>query len=241
MASAMFAPGKILLLREKAQAVVVDINGANPVVTPTAPLSQVRRYANATVLADGKVFINGGSFAGDAVPGAIYSAEIWDPKTGKWASGASAAMPRLYHSASLLPPDGSVLTAGGTTADVGWLNAEIYFPPYLYKTDGSGQLAPRPTISSAPGQELGWNQAINVGMAAGDKIARVTLVRAGAVTHALNNEQRLNELPFTQVGQQVQLKTPPSRNLAPPGFYMLFVINTAGVPSRARMVRINGA
>jgi Domain of unknown function (DUF1929) len=233
----MFAPGKILSLREKAQVVVVDINGATPVVSATAPLTQVHQYANTTLLPDGKVFLNGGSFAGDVVPGAIYGSQIWDPKTGKWAPGATAAMPRLYHSTSMLLPDGTVLTGGGVTDEAWWLNAEIYSPPYLFKSDGS--LASRPQIVAAPTKQLGWNESFSVDVAAGNSISRVTLVRTGAVTHAFNNDQRMNELSFTQAGKTLQLKTPAAANVAPPGYYMLFVFDAAGVPSKARIVRLN--
>jgi hypothetical protein len=111
--AAMFQPGKILSVRDAAQAVVVDINGEAPVVASTAPLVGDRQYGNATILPNGKVWVNGGSSTGNDLVGAFYASETWDPATGAWSLGATAAKPRLYHSISMLMPDGTVLTGGG--------------------------------------------------------------------------------------------------------------------------------
>lgn len=70
------------------------------------------------------------------------------------------------------------------------------------------------------------------------KIAAVTLVRPGAVTHAYNQDQRFLNLSFTRVGSTLTVTAPANANLAPPGYYMLFVINTSGVPSVASFVRL---
>ena len=181
----MFAPGRLLSVRAQQKVVVVDLNGQQPVVTPTADLDQLRFWSNATVLADGKVLVNGGSpLWKNQLTGVAYAAEIWDPATGQWTLGASAVKPRLYHSTALLLPDGSVLTAGGgAPGPVNNLNAEMYYPPYLY--DAFGQPAARPSLVTAPGSvQLHLNQqfAVTVGSAA--PISRVTLVHTGVVTHA---------------------------------------------------------
>ena len=182
--SVMFAPGQILSLRNLRKAIVVDLNGTQPVITPTADIDQVREWSNATVMADGKVLVNGGSTGGDQLSGAAYAAEIWDPATGQWTLGARAAKPRLYHSIAILLPDGSVLTgAGGAPGPVKNLNAEIYYPPYLY--DASGQPAARPSLLDAPGVvQLSLNPQFAVTLGGADPISRVTLLHMGAVTHA---------------------------------------------------------
>ncbi|MFO1340650.1 MAG: galactose oxidase early set domain-containing protein [Burkholderiaceae bacterium] len=236
--AAMYQPGKILSVRDAAQAVVVDLNGAAPVVTPTAPLSADRQFGNATILADGKVWVNGGSSTGNDLVGARYDSETWDPATGQWTQGATATKARLYHSISMLMPDGYVLTgAGGAPGPVAQLNAEIYWPPYLYKTDGSGQPAVRPGILTAPTTAT-WGQNIAVGMNNKNTVARMTLVRFGAVTHAFSNEQRFQDLVFTQNGKNISATLPSSANNAPPGFYMLFAIDAQGVPSKAKVLRL---
>ena len=181
--SVMFAPGKILSLRSQ-KVIVVDLNGTQPVITPTADTSQLRFWSNATVMADGKVLVTGGSAVANTLTGVAYAAEIWDPATGQWTLGANAVKPRLYHSIALLLPDGSVLTgAGGAPGPVKNLNAEIYYPPYLY--DGSGQPAARPSLVDAPGVvQLSLNPQFAVTLGGADPISRVTLLHAGAVTHA---------------------------------------------------------
>ncbi|HEV8690988.1 MAG TPA: galactose oxidase-like domain-containing protein [Ideonella sp.] len=236
--AAMYQPGKILALRDAAQAVVVDVNGASPVITPTGSLMGDRQFGNATILADGRVWANGGSSTANDLAGAFYQSETWDPATGAWTPGATAAKARLYHSISMLMPDGTVLTGGGgAPGPVANTNAEIYFPPYLYKTDGSGLPATRPGILTAP-TAAGWGQVIPVAMNNKNVVARMTLVRFGAVTHAFSNEQRFQDLSFTQNGKNLNVTLPASANNAPPGYYMLFAVDANGVPSKAKVLRL---
>jgi hypothetical protein len=124
---------------------------------------------------------------------------------------------------------------------VGYLakNAEVFSPPYLFKKDGSGELAQRPEITSAP-DEMTYNTsfAFSVGNAA--SISKVALVRLGAVTHSVNMEQRYVPLSFTANGAAVNATAPANANVAPPGIYMLFAMNANGVPSVAKMMRVGG-
>jgi hypothetical protein len=144
MPAVMFRPGRILSVRNKRKVVVVDLNGPQPTVTPTADLDQERTWSTPTIMADGRVMVSGGSAVSNQVTGVAYSATIWDPASGRWTVGASAVKPRLYHSIAMLLPNGSVLTAGGgAPGPVKNLNAEIYYPGYLY--DASGQPAVRPS------------------------------------------------------------------------------------------------
>ncbi len=238
--SLMYAPGKILSVRNQQKVIVVDVNGAQPVVGTSQNIDQVRLYSNATVLADGKVLVTGGSAVANQLTGVAYAAMIWDPATGQWTSGASAVKPRLYHSIALLLPDGSVLTgAGGAPGPVNNLNMEIYYPPYLF--DASGQPAARPSIVDS-NNPLTVNQQFVVTMGSADPIGRVTLVRTGSATHAFNPDQRfLQFLPgsgFTQTGQILAVQLPANVNVLIPGYYLLFVFNQAGVPSVAKIVHV---
>jgi hypothetical protein len=136
-----------------------------------------------------------------------------------------------------------VLSAGGgicgTCDSVGYLgkNAEVFSPPYLFKQDGSGDPAPRPQISSAP-DHVTYNAPFAISTPNAASIAKVALVRLGAVTHSVNMDQRYVPLSFTASGGSVNATAPPNPNVAPPGVYMLFVIGTDGVPSVAKMVRV---
>ena len=237
MASVMFAPGRILSLRENREAVVLNINSGTPVVSPTAKLAKDRQFANATLLADGRVWVNGGSSTGNDLAGKALDSELWDPATNQWTTAASATQARLYHSASILLPDGRVLTGGGGAGGPEThLDGEIYYPPYLFKKGGSGKLADRPEITDSPGAVIGWDRQFSI--TATENIARVTLVRAGITTHAFNNETRFIDLGSTGPGKTVTLRTPASDDVAPPGFYYLFVWNSDGVPSVSKMIRL---
>jgi hypothetical protein len=245
----MFAPGRILSLRQNATASIVDINSMTPSAQPTAGPSQDRYHANATLMADGKVFLNGGAkfwnWDDNTATGIAYQSEIWDPTTAQWTPAASATQMRLYHSSALLLPDARVLTGGGgAPGPVSNFNAEVYEPPYLFMADGN--YAPRPQILLAPGK-LSWGKPFDVTLdAATQGVKRVTLVKTGSVTHANNFDQRFMDLTFApnsdEYGNirsnQITVQAPANSNIATPGFYMLFVFDQAGTPSMARIVKV---
>jgi Domain of unknown function (DUF1929)/Bacterial Ig domain len=223
---------------------VIDLNGATPQVSTTAPMAYGRRQHNLTVLADGTVLATGGNSSGAGLVdlnAGVYPAELWNPATGQWRTLAAMQITRQYHSTALLLPDGRVLSSGGgicgTCDQVGYLakNAEIFSPPYLFQADGT--LAPRPTIDTAPtSTSYGASLEISTGNPA--SIRKVALVRLGAVTHSNNMEQRYVPLSFTAGTTSLTASAPANVNVAPPGFYMLFIIDADGVPSVARMVSL---
>jgi hypothetical protein len=231
-------PFSVFTVRAGMVADKVNISTSTPVVTPLSSPTYDRRWGNATLLADGEILYSGGSAVANELTNVAYQVELYNPATGTWTLDATAAIPRLYHSAALLLNDGTVVTGGGgAPGPVNELNAEIYYPPYLYLPDGSGNPAPRPQLISAPSTlQLGQSFSMTVG--ANDQIGNVNLIRAGAVTHSFDSEQRLISLPFTQSGTQVTATMNGSPNLAPPGYYMIFVLNRAGVPAIAKIVSV---
>ena len=229
-----FAPGKVLSVRSN-QVFVVDFTQTVPVATQTDDIDQVRYYASGTVLANGKVLVTGGSTVPNQLTGVAYQAEIWDPATGHWTAGASAAEPRLYHSNALLLTDATVLTGGGgAPGPLANLNAEIYYPPYLYTS--SGQPAVRPAITSVS-SATGATLSVTVGPT--DQISRLTFVRTGSATHDNNMEQRFIDLAFQQSGQQLTATLPSDPTVLVPGYYMLFAFDQAGVPSIAQVLFVD--
>ena len=237
--AAMFRPGHILQYGGASNgAVVIDITSGTPAVTPTLPMSSQRRWSTATVLADGKVLATGGSAVANQLVGVNTAAEIWNPATGTWTLGARGALARLYHSTALLLPDATVLVAGGgAPGPLTNLNAEIYYPPYLFTPLGTP--APRPLITAAPEQlEIGQSFTLVV---AATGVSRVTLVKTGSVTHGFNMDQRFLELAFSASFGSVSVQAPARSTDAPPGTYLLFVFDSAGVPSRGRIMRIEPA
>jgi hypothetical protein len=234
---AMYRPGQILHIGgSSSAATLIDINGAQPVVTATQPLSSQRQYVSATVLADGRVLATGGSSVDNELTGVNNTAEIWDPASGTWSVGPSGLRARLYHSIALLLPDASVLVAGGgAPGPLVNRHAEIYYPSYLYNS--SGGRATRPAIDTAP-DSVDVGQTFSVGVGSAD-IRRVTLVKTGSVTHSRNMDQRFLELPFTASSGTLFVQAPANAADAPPGYYLLFVFDDQGVPSVGRILRLN--
>jgi YVTN family beta-propeller protein len=239
--AAMFRPGRILQFGGNSNgALVIDITaGGTPVLTPTGSMSSQRRLVNATVLPNGRVLATGGSQVNNQLTGVNNSAEIWDPTTGLWTRGPDGQRARLYHSMSLLLPDGRVLVGGGgAPGPLANLNMEVYFPPYLY--DATGARAMQARLTSAPAQiDIGETFFVDFTDAA--DISRVTMVKSASVTHSWNMEQRFVELTFVRDGSRLRIQAPTRAADAPPGFWMLFALNESGVPSQARVIKINVA
>jgi hypothetical protein len=153
---ALYDTGKILVAGggpSSRTARTINMNGTTPQVSTTSPMAFGRRQFNLTTLADGTVLATGGNSTGTHyidMNGGVYQAELWNPATGQWKTLAAEQVTRQYHSSALLLADGRVLSSGGGICDdcdtVGYLgkNAQIFTPPYLFKKDGSGELAPRP-------------------------------------------------------------------------------------------------
>jgi hypothetical protein len=208
-----------------------------------------RRQHNLTLLADGSVLATGGNSTGAALvdmDGGVFNAERWDPATGQWTTLAPQAVTRQYHSTALLLPDGRVLSSGGgicgTCDQVGYLakNAEVFTPPYLFKKDGSGELAPRPEIANAPGT-VGHGASFEIATPNAASIQKVGLLRLGSQTHSVEMEQRYVPLGFTAGNGTLTASVPANVHNAIPGVYMLFIVDSAGVPSVAKMVNLDSA
>ena len=207
---------------------IIDMNAATPTWKYTGSMTYARKHHNAVQLPDGKVLVVGGG-TGGSYTNPVKAAEMFDPATGTFSVMAAQQAPRMYHSTALLLPDGRVLSAGqdsGTFRSKG----EIYSPPYLFK-------GPRPTISAAPAT-LGYNQGFAIGSPDAGDIARVALIRPGSVTHNVNMEQRYVPVSFAELGGMLLATSPANARLAPPGWYMLFIVNQAGVPSVASWVHV---
>jgi hypothetical protein len=249
---AVYDIGKTLVAgggQSSTDARVIDVNGATPQVSATAPMAFGRRQHNLTLLADGSVLATGGNSTGAGLidmNGGVFNAERWDPATGQWTTLAAQAVTRQYHSTALLLPDGRVLSSGGgicgTCDQVGYLakNAEVFTPPYLFKKDGSGELAPRPEVTSAPAT-VSHGTSFQITTANAVSIQKVGLMRLGSQTHSVEMEQRYVPLSFTTGDGTLTAAVPANVHTAVPGVYMLFVVDSAGVPSVARMVRIDDA
>jgi hypothetical protein len=227
---------------------VVDLRSGAPVGRATGSMTLRRRQHNLTTLADGSVLATGGQSTNGGgglvdLANAVYAAERWDPATERWTEMANAAVARQYHSTALLLPDGRVLTGGGGICgachQVGYLrrDQEIFSPPYLFRKDGSGQLAARPVLSGAPAT-VRYDTTFTVSSPQAAGVRKLALVRLGAPTHSQDQSQRYVPLPFTAAGTTLTVTASQNPNEAPPGPYMLFAVDAAGVPSVAPIVTV---
>lgn len=213
-----------------ATAEVIEPGDPQPAWRFTGPMAFARKHPNAVLLADGTVLAVGGG-AGGKYDGPVRTAERYDPAAETWSTMAAQTAPRMYHSTAVLLPDGRVLSAGQDLRTSYAYAGEIYSPPYLFA-------GPRPVIAGAP-SSVTYGQAFAVRTPDGAGVARVALVRPGSVTHSVDFDQRYVDLAWTLDGSgNVVATAPPDGNQAPPGWYMLFLVNDAGVPSVASWVHV---
>jgi Domain of unknown function (DUF1929) len=216
-----------------ASTAVADLRAAAPSYVPAADLHMGRMHLCATLLPDRTVLVNGGAMMEETAAQAAFGAEIYHPGSGTWEMAADSRVPRLYHSVAVLLPDGRVVTAGSNPArKTEEMRVEVFWPPYLFAGD-------RPAVT--PGQtEVGYGATLPVTVTDAAAVASAALLRPVATTHSSDLEQRLVDLPLTVTGATtLDLALPASPNLAPPGWYLLTVLDTAGVPSPAEWIRLS--
>ena len=228
----------------------IDAGAAGANWQPDSPLNVARANQNTVLLPDGSmVTVGGGSGStplyGDFetyADGRARQVELYDPVTNRWTLGPAQQEDRTYHSTALLLPDGRVVSAGDdfhpdatppqenrSSSDT----AEIYSPPYLFRK------GKRPRIRQAP-KRVPWNDKFGIRVGSKIKVKRAVLVAPGATTHAADMHQRHLELRVLRrvKGVGINVKAPPTAAVAPPGYYMLFVINRKGEPSVARWLQL---
>ncbi len=242
----MYLPGKILYSGggtplnstslAQAGAQVIDLNSPTPTWQTTSSMKTPRYAHTLTVLPDGKVLAIGGGAnmdQSDVLSGTLTT-EQWEPATGQWTLLASMDVPRVYHSTAVLLPDGRVLSAGGGhaegTSSPAESNAQYFSPPYLFK-------GVRPSITSVP-SSASLGSTISVGTPDAASIASVVLISLAADTHTLDMNQHFVPLTFTSAGNTLNVDMPSSSSVAPPGYYMLFILNSTGVPCVAPFIQL---
>jgi hypothetical protein len=220
-----------------ATAYVLDMTAGSPTWRQVASMRNARSYHMLTLLPDGNVLVTGGGTTTSPadLAHAVLPAEVWSPSSETWTTLASMNVPRLYHSSAILMPDARVLVIGGgrsqdATVSTDQFSAEFFSPPYLFK-------GPRPVIASAPAT-LQFGQAFTVQTPDASRIASVALLRYGSATHAINMGQRFVPLTFSPGTGSLTVTGPANANIATPGNYMLFLVDTNGVPSVSATVRL---
>ncbi|KAF3039072.1 hypothetical protein E8E11_003957 [Didymella keratinophila] len=237
----MYEPGKILTAggspdytdsdaNNRAHVISIGEYGQAATVERVSDMQYARGFSNAVVLPDGTVLVSGGQprskvFTDDD---GILQAELFNPATKSWKTLVAEAVPRNYHSVSILLPDGRVFSGGGGlcyTAQIGGstvncnklvdhADGQIFSPPYLFKEDGSA--AARPTVSALS----------------------ATSVKVGGRLKITTSTANPQVCPHSHCGTQYTVTLPNDSGVLIPGHYYLFTINEAGVPSIARTVKV---
>jgi hypothetical protein len=211
--------------------------GGSPLLMATP-----RFMSDAVLLPDGTVLFVNGAAVGKADHSyiSVAFAELFNPQTETFSKLTSISVPRHYHGTALLLPDGRVAIAGHTwewnqaPVQLDRFEVEVLSPPYLFR-------GPRPKITyvAYTGTTIGYGQDITIYTDRPADISRVALVRPGSVTHQLNTDQRYVGVAITQQSSgSVTVKAPPDGTVAPPGYFLLFIIDNQGVPSHGHSVRV---
>lgn len=246
----MYEAGKILKVGgstwnenspSSASAYIIDTTSGDVDVRKLPPMAYPRTYSNSVVMPNGQVLVVGGQTFTKPFSdtNAVLAPEIFDPVTNRFTTLPPLKVARNYHSVALLLPDARVLVGGGGLCNCAGdhPNLEIMTPPYLLNADGSA--AQRPTITLAP-DTLNYGSNVNVETSAG--VTGFAMVRLGAVTHTVDNDQRRISVPFTQIdANRFVLNIPSNPGILLPGEWMLFALDAKGTPSMAKMVKVTNA
>jgi hypothetical protein len=213
-------------------------NPANPKSKlVTEPANEGKMYVSPVLLPNGQVLETGGGLTDRANP--VWGTSMYNPVTNSFTTMAlephtvmnGDLIWRGYHSQAFLLPDGRVMTIGNNPGDGSFdLHITVYSPPYLFH-------GARPQILTVAHQ-AGWHYGNQYNITVNQKIVSAELIRPAAVTHQSDPNQRFVALPMSVHGNTVGLNLTSNPNIAPPGWYMLFVTNANGVPSVAKWVHV---
>jgi hypothetical protein len=207
---------------------------------PADTMNYPRTNANGVLLPDGTIFIVGGQRAGKwaADPQPVLEAEIYDPTSSPPSFTLTPPMefPRQYHSIAVLLPDGRVLCAGGIDpthpTERDQRSMEVFSPPYLDR-------GPRPVIMSAPNAAT-YGSVITVATNDAARVSSVVLIRPNAVTHHTDAGHRFVRIPIVATtAATIDVRAPADGAIAPPGPYMLFLVDDDRVPSIGHFIRLS--
>ncbi|MBU6530698.1 galactose oxidase-like domain-containing protein [Streptomyces sp. NPDC057245] len=230
--------GESKLSSEKTR--IVDLKADDPKFVDGPSLEKGTRYPQASVLPDDSVLVSGGSedYRGRSDSN-ILQARLYHPETGEFESVADPLVGRNYHSGSILLPDGRLMFFGSDSLYADKANTkpgkfeqriEIYTPPYLYRDS-------RPDLSGGP-QTIARGESGTFTSRAAGSVEKVRLIRPSASTHVTDVDQRSIALDFEADGDKLTVTVPENKNLVQSGWYMMFVTDGEGTPSKAEWVRV---
>ena len=197
-----------------------------------------RQNANTVVLPDGSMLTVGGNRGVYGYEDPEFSAELYSKPagdvTGVWNKVAPSTIQAAYHSTAILLPDATVLLSqddmDSSAAAAFQHKAQVYSPPYLFK-------GMQPVITTAPASAR-YGQTFQV-VTNRSTMASAVLVAPGSTTHGNDMHQRFIKLSVQALSNGLSVTVPSSNALVPPGHYMLFVVDSAGIPSVAKFIHIS--
>lgn len=193
-----------------------------------ADLPNPRSHMNLVLLPNGKVLGIGGNSTG-ILSNPQFAAILYDPISNAWSTLAPQVKRRAYHSTAVLLPDARVLSAGDNQVGGGMDTIEIYSPPYLFR-------GPRPVINWAT-RDLKYGHTIYINSGS-SSVTEAVLIAPAATTHTADMHQRLLRLSLQVSPKGFTAHAPTNPAIAPPGYYMLFLLNDKGVPSIASWIHL---
>jgi hypothetical protein len=216
---------------------ILDASGASPTYTKVANSRFPHMTGQAVTLPTGDVLAVGGNSSGNDTKGTpVMTPELYSTASNTWTNMADIARRRTYHSVAALLPDGRVWSAGSSFDEIQEPNGQFFSPPYLFRKDGSGQAAARPTATGAP-STVAAGQPFSINTTNPSNIASASFIRMAGTTHQVNAGQAYVKLNTTPGTGSVSM-TAPSIDQAPPGYYMVFLVDNQGVPSVAPVVKL---
>jgi galactose oxidase len=226
---------------DNAYVITIGTPGTQPTVQKVQDMNYPRIFHCGVALPNGQVFVVGGQDYGTPLTDdfAMMYPEIWTPSTQQWTLLAPMAVPRNYHSVAILMPDATILSGGGGLCDGCMMNhydAQIFNPPYLFTS--SGARATRPVITSVSVATVKVGNSLT--FVTNGPVTNASIIRMGTTTHTVNTDQRRIPLLLVPAGVNTyQVTIPKDPGVALPGYWMLFAMNLAGVPSISKTVKSN--
>ncbi|MGZ3099353.1 radical copper oxidase GlxA [Streptomyces sp. H72] len=230
--------GESRLSSEKTR--IVDLKADDPRFVDGPSMEKGTRYPQASVLPDDSVLVSGGSEdyrgRGDSN---VLQARLYHPESNAFEQVADPLVGRNYHSGSILLPDGRLMFFGSDPLYADKANTkpgefeqriEIYTPPYLYRDS-------RPDLSGGP-QTIERGESGTFTSRSASTVKKVRLIRPSASTHVTDVDQRSIALDFEADGQKLTVTVPENKNLVQSGWYMMFVTDGEGTPSKAQWVKV---
>lgn len=213
---------------------IIDLNQSSPAYQPGPDMPGMgKMYVNATTLPDRTVLTTNGAQLNRDDSTNVYTAAIYHPDTNIWTTLPADPIGRNYHSSAILLPSGKVAVLGSNPGDGSFeLRISMYSPSYLFR-------GAQPVISNVPAQATrGSSLSFNVATPSGKAIRWAQLIRPMSVTHQIDPNMRLVDLPMSIQNGQATVSITSNPNMLPPGPYMLSVTDTDNVPSVAAWVMI---